>query len=85
MTTIQITRHYSSFTNVADRFSVGNHEADGHAAMTEYNLPEGYEVQDAEIYDQTGYRCEIYPGDQGGPVLMGRYGQPETRLIEVQA
>jgi hypothetical protein len=37
MQTIIITRHYSGFTNVADTYQVGDHEADGNADVTAYD------------------------------------------------
>lgn len=79
MTTIQITRHYTP-QNVADRFTIGNNEHEGDAAMTEYPLPEGYSVQDGRIYDPAGIECAIVAGKRG-PVLMSRAGDhPDTVL-----
>lgn len=86
MQTIIITRHYSSFANVADSYQIGDHEADGNAAVTAYFLPPGYSMQDGLIYDKAGWRCEILHGDHGdhgGPALYSHNSASPVIRLEV--
>lgn len=84
MTTIEITRHFT-VQNVVDRFTLGNNEDEGHAAVTEYPLPAGYIVQGGRICDPSGIECAIALGPYGGPVLMSRAGShPDAILRPVQ-
>lgn len=74
MTTILVTRHYSGFANIADRFSLGNHEHEGNASLASYELPAGYVLQDGVIYDTADIQCEIIDVD-GAPVVMSLAGR----------
>lgn len=73
MKTIIVTRHYNGFVNASDTYQLGNHESDGSAVATVYELPEGYSTQNGFVYDPTGYMCEIAHSDHGGPALYCRY------------
>jgi hypothetical protein len=83
MQTIIITRHYSGFTNVADTYQVGDHEADGNADVTAYDLPTGYSVQDGLVYDHAGWQCEVLHGDHGGPALYSHNASSPVIMLEV--
>jgi hypothetical protein len=87
MTKVTITRHYSGFTNVSDKFSVGNHERDGDASVSDYLLPEGYEVDADVVRDPAGYQCEIIPHSSGRPQLVSLAGKINTSpvLTKVEA
>ena len=65
MAKVGITRKYSTFQNIDDQMLVGNFEADGHAAYEEYDLPEGYAVNEGTIIDPDGYECDIFPTAKG--------------------
>lgn len=73
MTNVIITRHYNGFTNVADTFSLGNHEVEGNAAASLYRLPVGYSVTNGYIYDSSDIECAI-TGEAGRVVLVSRAG-----------
>lgn len=75
MTKVTITRHYSGFNNVADKFSLGNHEHDGAASVSDYVLPEGYAVDGEKIFDPANCECEIVPHDSGRPQLVSLVGR----------
>jgi len=81
MTTIQITRHYIA-ANVEAAFTVGNHEADGHAEMTEYLIPAGYSLQDDRIYNDLGWECAVCADDEGRPTLISRGPGADHVLVE---
>lgn len=87
MTKVTITRHYSGFTNVADKFSLGNREHEGDAAATDYNLPEGYEVDETYnvIRDAAGYECAIALHGSGKPQLISRAGPIGTVTVLTEA
>lgn len=59
MAQITVTRHYSGFQNREDTFALGDHEADGDASATAYELPEGYAIHHGYAVDPVGFRCEI--------------------------
>lgn len=81
---VMITRHYSSFRNVADTLSLGNHEYDGRAAMATYILPEGYTADADHIYDDAGYECALVLY-KGHVTLISRVGSaPDKILTETQ-
>lgn len=86
MAIVTITRHYSDFSNVADKLSVGNNEHDGDASAADYSLPEGYAVDAAYnvIRDRDGYECAIVLHDSN-PKLISRGGKitAEPVLMEV--
>lgn len=79
MTEVQITRHFSGFTNVADKFSVGNFEAEGSAAFSTYKLPAGYTVQDGKIYDPSGIECLVTAED--GPITLVSFAGKHTDVV----
>lgn len=83
MTTVVLTRYYSLFVNVQDRYSVGNHEADGDAATETYALPDGYSVIDGDICDPDNIVCLIYPAQNGKPTLISAIGNRERVTLEV--
>lgn len=74
MTTLLVTRHFSGFVNVDDRFSVGDNEHEGDAATSKYRLPDGYTLHGETIRDPEGYECGIFLGSHDGPVLMSMAG-----------
>lgn len=75
MTTVTLTRHYSGFQNVADKYSVGSNEHAGRASVSDWILPDGYEVDDDVIRDAAGYECAIIPDDDSGrPQLVSKAG-----------
>ena len=82
MTTLLITRHFSRFGNVEDRFTVGDREYEGDAAASEYRVPEGYTLDGDTIRDPEGYECGIFPGKGDAPVLISMAGPvPDAVLI----
>lgn len=81
MTEVQITRHFSGFTNVADKFSVGNHEAEGSATLSIYKLPAGYTVSDGKIYDPSGIECLI-TAENGHVTLVSYAGKHADVVIK---
>lgn len=72
---ITVTRHFSGFTNVADRFELGDHEHRGNASASEYYLPDGYSDGASAIYDPLGIRCEIVADEEGRPTLTSLTGR----------
>lgn len=84
-TVVTITRHFSGFRNVADRFRVGEHEGDGNASADRYHLPAGYSVNEGRnILDPDGVLCAIVADDDGnGPILISLVGpHPDVRLTK---
>ena len=78
-TIVTLTRHYSGFANVPDKFEVGDHECTD-TAVAIYILPRGYTVDDmawypAVIRDPSGNECAIVEHDgTGRPQLVSRIG-----------
>ena len=82
MNTVIITRHFSTFNNVADSFVVGNYEGEGNAAATVYRLPEGYCVSNDRIYDKSDIECAII-AEGSRVVLMSQAGScPDVTIME---
>lgn len=74
MTTITITRLFSGFQNVEDRFALGDLEHDGNAAAGRYVMPAGYSVDTGLIRDPAGIECAIVDDGNGRPMLVSRAG-----------
>mgnify|MGYP003403698158 CR=1 FL=1 len=89
MTTITITRHHSGFSNVADRYVVGNAEGDGHADLMHVELPRGYAIgQYDDLIDPAGCQCVIVAArldGKGGPMLMSLTGTCPDHLLVYRA
>lgn len=82
MTSIQVTRKYSDFRNIADTMEFGNHEADGQAALETYELPEGYTVAHNNIYDPAGIECALIATEKGMRLMsMTRVGHPDKVIF----
>lgn len=80
MTAVTLTRHYSGFRNVADKFSVGDNEM-ADSSVSDYLLPDGYEVDGDMIRDANGYQCAIVPHGSGRPQLISLAGPTQAQPV----
>lgn len=80
---VTLTRHYSGFTNIADTYSIGDHERDGKASTRVYELPPGYTHDDEAnvIRDPRGFQCAIVPHSCGRPQVVSLAGPVKTSPV----
>ena len=82
MISIQVTRKYSGFQNVADTMEFGNHEADGQAALETYELPDGYLIAYNNVYDPAGIECALIATEKGMRLMsMTCAGHPDKVIF----
>lgn len=86
MTQITLTRHYSGFVNVADKWSIGNNETSDSAVYVA-TLPEGYTIgktgimDEDIIFDPMGHGCQIVHHTSGNPQLISVSGPIKAQPV----
>jgi len=77
MTTINLTKYYSGFVNMANRYEFSDLEGrdDSCDSPLTFVLPDGYTVHELCVYDTAGIPCGIFEDERTGlPYLVSLAG-----------